>query len=67
MTTNHLRYLVLTVLGPILHIEQKKAALRRVEMELDEADEMVRPLVFRSGWPTHIFPNDDTKDLANGD
>ena len=23
--------------------EQKKAALRRVEMELDEADEMVRP------------------------
>lgn len=23
-------------------IEQKKAALRRVEMELDEADEMVR-------------------------
>lgn len=25
------------------NIEQKKAALRRVEMELDEADEMVRP------------------------
>ena len=35
--------LTLTVLGSVT--EQKKAALRRVEMELDEADEMVR-LVF---------------------
>ena len=26
--------------------EQRKAALRRVEMELDEADEMVRPYFF---------------------
>lgn len=31
--------------------EQKKAALRRVEMELDEADEMVCPLV----RPASIF------------
>ena len=31
--------------------EQKKAALRRVEMELDEADEMVRLLCFRSRYP----------------
>jgi vesicle transport through interaction with t-SNAREs protein 1 len=29
--------------------EQKKAALRRVEMELDEADEMVCTLFFLSG------------------
>ena len=31
------------------HPEQKKAALRRVEMELDEADEMVRIFFFLSG------------------
>ena len=39
----------LTDVHPI-KIEQRKAALRRVEMELDEADELVRP--------SNVFIND---------
>ena len=35
--------------------EQKKAALRRVEMELDEADEMVRSIP--QAFPTQTSPN----------
>ena len=33
--------------------EQRKAALRRVEMELDEADEMVRVYLLSSDSPLH--------------
>ena len=47
--------------------EQKKAALRRVEMELDEADEMVRSIP--QAFPTQTSPNKKktTLDLTNGD
>jgi hypothetical protein len=52
-----------TVLGLILPTEQKKAALRRVEMELDEADEMVRSVCISIPFPVPSLP----PGLANGD
>ena len=47
--------------------EQKKAALRRVEMELDEADEMVRGILQCSPHRLHLIKKTTTLDLTNGD
>jgi len=51
----------------VLLSEQKKATLRRVEMELDEAAEMVGSSVFfRTYRCLHPF-HETTADFANGD
>jgi hypothetical protein len=44
------------------YIEQRKAALRRVELELDEADEMVRAYIH-----IHKHSLSAVIGLANGD
>ena len=48
--------------------EQRKAALRRVEMELDEADEMVRgQTTIRTKSDTNATRSPPSTGFANGD